>query len=185
MTELRRRGFLQLAMLAPLAITGRRGVARSTARVVVVGGGFAGSSCALALRRLDRSIDVTLIDPDERYVTCPMSNAVLAGWRTMDSLSLGRSGLRDAGVRYVRDRAVGIDAEKKYVSLGYGSGLASITSSWHRVSGFCGTHRRDTMKPPRNACRMRGLPVSRRRCLPRRFTRCATAGRSRSVFLAG
>ncbi|WP_460427902.1 FAD-dependent oxidoreductase [Azotobacter armeniacus] len=48
-------------------------------RIVVVGGGFAGASCARALKRLDRALAVTLIEPSPRYTACPLSNAMVAG----------------------------------------------------------------------------------------------------------
>ena len=51
------------------------------ARVLIVGGGFAGAACALELRVLTPALEVLLVDPDERYVTCPMSNSVIAGLR--------------------------------------------------------------------------------------------------------
>ena len=97
---------------------------RVNARVVVVGGGFAGASCALSLRRLNPAIDVTLVDPDDRYVTCPMSNSVLAGFRGLKSISVSRRGLERAGVRYVRDRVGAIDTQIRRVRLGGGAALA-------------------------------------------------------------
>jgi len=113
----RRRDFLELTALAAVAGAARHARAAARSRVVIVGGGFGGSSCALQLRRLNPSIEVTLIDPDDRYVTCPMSNEVLVGLRDLRSLAITREGLRRAGVRYVRDRAVAIDAARRRVRL--------------------------------------------------------------------
>src|SRR5450755_4222729 len=87
-------GLLHLASGAPAA-------GNYKARVVVVGGGFAGATCALGLRRLDPTIEVTLVDPQLRYVTCPMSNSVLAGLRDLGSISVKRRGLEQAGVKHV------------------------------------------------------------------------------------
>src|SRR5580704_6271953 len=100
-----RRGFLRgAALLAASATSSGKAAMRSAlrARVVVAGGGFAGAGCALELRRLDPGIEVALIDPDERYVTCPMSNEAVIGQRDMHSLSVTRAGLRRAGVRYIQ-----------------------------------------------------------------------------------
>ena len=72
----RRRDLLRAGLLAAAAAIPWRTRAASTPRVVVAGGGFAGAGCALALRRLAPGIDVTVVDPHPRYVTCPMSNAV-------------------------------------------------------------------------------------------------------------
>lgn len=134
-----RRSFLHLAVGSAAgallgATTGAVTVARAAgvpskapsagrARIVVAGGGFGGSTCALHLRALDPSMDVVLVDPDERYVTCPMSNAVLAGLRTISSLTVTRSGLRRAGVTYVRDRVTAINPEDRSVRLERGGSL--------------------------------------------------------------
>jgi sulfide dehydrogenase [flavocytochrome c] flavoprotein subunit len=124
-----RRRFLRLTALA--AASGASGLALAAAartpvkgRVVIVGGGFAGSACALQLRRLDASIDVSLVDPLENYPTCPMSNEVLAGLRNLASITVSRAGVRRAGVRLVRDRVVAIDVGARQVRLEGGQALA-------------------------------------------------------------
>ena len=127
--------------LAPV-VRARGAVAH--ARVVVAGGGFAGGGCALALRRLDPSIEVTLVDPDERYVTGPMSNAALVGWRSMQSITVSRAGLARAGVRLVRDHAASIDADARKVRLGGGGTLdydrlvvaPGIRFLWNQPAGY-------------------------------------------------
>ena len=119
-----RRRFLQAALLAGLARAAPLRSAATRARVVVAGGGFAGASCALALRRQDPSVDVTLVDPDPRYVTGPMSNAVIAGWRSIESITVSRLGLTHAGVHIQRDRVAAVDADKRRVRLAGGDTLA-------------------------------------------------------------
>ncbi len=94
------------------------------AKVLVVGGGFAGSACALMLRHLLPALDVTLVDPDDRYVTCPMSNAVLVGLRDFDSITVSRQGLGRGGVTYVQDRVVAIETGPRRARLGGGAALA-------------------------------------------------------------
>jgi sulfide dehydrogenase [flavocytochrome c] flavoprotein chain len=138
-----RRGFLQGTLLAALGSTSIARAAARRARVVVVGGGFGGASCALQLRRLDPAIDVTLVDPDERYVTCPMSDAALVGWRSMQSLTVSRAGLERAGVRYVRDSVAAIDAPAHRVRLVSSKTVAydrlvvapGIRFLWDRIEG--------------------------------------------------
>jgi sulfide dehydrogenase [flavocytochrome c] flavoprotein chain len=121
---MQRRQFVQ-AGLAAVAMLGSRAPAGTRPpHVVVVGGGFAGAGCALALRRLAPAARVTLIDPAARYVTCPMSNAVIAQLRTFASVSLTRSGLRRAGVRVVQDEVSGIDAGARRVRLAHGPKFA-------------------------------------------------------------
>jgi sulfide dehydrogenase [flavocytochrome c] flavoprotein subunit len=52
---------------------------KSAGRVVIVGGGFGGASCAKYLSRLAPGLEVTLVERDSRFITCPFSNAVLGG----------------------------------------------------------------------------------------------------------
>jgi len=119
---MKRRRFLQWATLG--AIGGLTRTVRSAgsrrganARVVVVGGGFAGSACALHLRKFDPDLQVTLIDPDERYFTCPLSNEVLIDERDLASITVTRDGARRAKVQVIRDRVAGIDARAHEVHL--------------------------------------------------------------------
>ena len=128
MGVMRRREFLALGALTALSASrrGRSAAARSAsaaARVVIVGGGFAGSACALRLRRLSPQLDVSLIDPDDPYLTCPMSDAVVVEERRLSAISAPRSGLAHAGVRVVRDRAVGIDAAQQRITLQSGGSI--------------------------------------------------------------
>ena len=51
------------------------------ARVVVIGGGFGGASCARALKRLDPKLQVTLVEANRTFTACPFSNTVIAGLR--------------------------------------------------------------------------------------------------------
>jgi sulfide dehydrogenase [flavocytochrome c] flavoprotein subunit len=114
------------------------------AKVVVVGGGFAGATCALSLRRLNAAIEVTVVDPEDRYVTCPMSNSVLVGLRDLKSITVTRHGLERAGVRYVRGRVASIDAELRRVRLDGGAVLAfdrlvmapGIRLLWGKPQGY-------------------------------------------------
>src|SRR5450631_2148158 len=114
------------------------------ADVVIVGGGFAGASCALVLRRLSPGIRVTVIDPEERYITCPMSNSVLAGWRDLKSISVPRHGLERAGIKYVRGRITSIDTQLRRAKLAAGGELAydrlvlapGIRFLWGRPQGY-------------------------------------------------
>jgi sulfide dehydrogenase [flavocytochrome c] flavoprotein chain len=143
-----RRRSLQLTALA--AAWGAAGWSAATSpapakgRVVIVGGGFGGSACALHLRRLDASIQVSLIDPDEYYVTCPMSDAVLVGLRDMASITVSRAGLRRAGVTLIRQRAIGIDVAGRRVRLAGGHTLPfdrlvlapGIRLLWNKLEGY-------------------------------------------------
>src|SRR5262249_40827883 len=76
-----------------------------------------------ALRRLAPEIEVVVVDPQRRYVTCPMSNTVLAGLRTLQTLTLDRSGLQRAAVRYVEDELTEIDPRAQTAGLKRGNPL--------------------------------------------------------------
>ena len=88
------------------------------ARVVVVGGGFAGATCAKYLRRADPSIQVTLVERERQYITGPFSNLVLAGVRTLKDLTLSYDRLmRDHEIDVVNGEAVAIDPPGHRITL--------------------------------------------------------------------
>ncbi|MGB5733814.1 MAG: FCSD flavin-binding domain-containing protein [Thiohalocapsa sp.] len=84
-------------------------------KVVVVGGGTGGATAAKYIKMADSSIDVTIIEPNKEYYTCYLSNEVLSGDRTLDSIKHGYDGLKAHGVNVVHEKATGIDGEKKVV----------------------------------------------------------------------
>jgi sulfide dehydrogenase [flavocytochrome c] flavoprotein subunit len=124
---MRRRELLSAAVCAALAAAARARVVLEpdsrAARVVIVGGGFAGSCCALQLRSLNPHLAVTLIDGADTYVTCPMSDGVVTGQRALAAITVGRSGLAQAGVRFVPDVATAIDPARRRVQLRSGAAL--------------------------------------------------------------
>jgi sulfide dehydrogenase [flavocytochrome c] flavoprotein chain len=98
---------------------------KNLGRVVVVGGGFGGTTAAKYLRRWsDGAIDVTLVDPNEAFVSCPISNLVIGGSKTIADITVSYSGLDKYGVKRVRDTVTAIDAERKQVRLASGGSLA-------------------------------------------------------------
>ena len=122
-----RRAFLK-AGAAGAALTGVAGCAgvggsAAKARVAVVGGGFGGATAAKYIRLLDSDIEVVLIEPNEAFVSCPVSNMVLGGFKTMADITTPYSGLERHGVRVVRDTATAIDMEKKEVRLARGAAV--------------------------------------------------------------
>src|SRR3989339_1309012 len=80
-----RRNFLKLlgAGAATVGLAGcatQPAVAESTARkVVVIGGGYGGTIAAKYIRMMDHNIEVTLIERNDHYVSCPFSNLYLGG----------------------------------------------------------------------------------------------------------
>jgi len=87
-------------------------------KVVVVGGGTAGATAAKYIKISDSSVDVTLIEPNEHYYTCYLSNEVLSGLRTLDSIKQGYDGLEGHGVKVVHAAAEMVDPAAKVVKAG-------------------------------------------------------------------
>lgn len=87
-------------------------------RVIVIGGGYGGATAAKYIRMWsDRRIEVFLIERNTQFVSCPLSNLVLGGSRTIESLSMGYEGLRNYGVQVIRDEVTSIDTAKKRIQL--------------------------------------------------------------------
>jgi len=119
-----RRQFLKAgaAGAAIAGLSGCAGVAGATkARVAVVGGGYGGATASKYIRMLDPSIEVILVEPNEAFVSCPISNFVLGGFKTMADITIPYASLeRNHGVRVVRDSATAIDAAARQVRLARG-----------------------------------------------------------------
>jgi sulfide dehydrogenase [flavocytochrome c] flavoprotein chain len=97
--------------------------AQSTARVVVIGGGFGGASCARALKRLDQKLAVTLVEPNRTFTACPFSNEVIAGLRDVEVQRFGYGKIASAGVTMIAQATTQIDPEKRTVTLADGTSL--------------------------------------------------------------
>ncbi|HKQ31420.1 MAG TPA: NAD(P)/FAD-dependent oxidoreductase, partial [Burkholderiales bacterium] len=61
--------------------------------------------------------NVTLIEPDKQFLTCPFSNYVLAGFRTMQAITQNYNALRKRGVQVIHDRATALDPNARKISL--------------------------------------------------------------------
>jgi sulfide dehydrogenase [flavocytochrome c] flavoprotein subunit len=98
--------------------------APSIGRVVVVGGGFGGATAARYLKRWGGNIDVTLVERETSFVSCPISNLVLGGHKQITDITRGYEGLSALGIRRVRDEVIAIDAAARKVKLRSGAELA-------------------------------------------------------------
>ena len=150
MSRLTRRNLLRWAGIAGAAssVLGWPALAKAgkaSGRVVIVGGGFGGASCASYLHRLAPGVRITLIERDATFVTCPFSNAVLGGLYDMDFITHGYETLRDThGVNVVHDSATSIDPAAKRVSLAGGASLEydhlvvspGIDFQWNAIQGY-------------------------------------------------
>jgi NADPH-dependent 2,4-dienoyl-CoA reductase/sulfur reductase-like enzyme len=95
------------------------------AKVVVVGAGFGGAVCAKYIRMWDPNIEVTLIESKEKFISCPMSNWVIGGFRQMDELYKSYDKLpKNYGIKMVHDTVIGVDADKRRVKTQKGKTFA-------------------------------------------------------------
>ena len=98
-------------------------LAAASGKVVVVGGGFGGATCARYLKRWGPQLDVTLIERNSSYVTCPFSNEVLAGGLEMNQITHGYDKITGQGIKVVHDEVTGIDAGGKSINLQNGGSM--------------------------------------------------------------
>jgi len=149
--KLNRRKFLQLGSAA--AVTGASfgltpfAIAQGGKKVVIVGGGIGGATAATYLKKMDPSIEVTLIEANADYHTCFMSNEVLGGSRSMDSIRFTYDGIKGRGVNVVKDKVTGIDPDKRIVSTESGESFAydrcivspGVDFKWDTIEGYDAT----------------------------------------------
>ena len=97
----------------------------ASAKVVVVGGGYGGATAAKYIRMWsEQRIDVTLVEPSAEFVSCPLSNLVLGGSKTLADITVSYDGLSQRqGVKLIRDTATAIDVDKRRVKLAGGAEL--------------------------------------------------------------
>ncbi|HNQ03103.1 MAG TPA: FAD-dependent oxidoreductase [Thiobacillaceae bacterium] len=114
-----RRQFLH-ASVASMALAAASGNAfaksgKSHPHVVVVGAGWGGATCAKYLRLWDPGIQVTLIEPNPHFISCPMSNWVVGGFQDFDYLVKSYDNLPRYGIQMLQDLVIGVDADKQVV----------------------------------------------------------------------
>ncbi len=111
------------AGVAAIAGCAGTGGGASAGRVVVIGAGFGGATAAKYVRMWAPDIEVTLIERNSEFVSCPISNLVLGGSKTLKDITVSYDGLSKHGVRLVRDEALAVDPEKREVRLASGTTL--------------------------------------------------------------
>lgn len=138
-------GALGLAGCASLG-----GTSANRAKVLVVGGGYGGATASKYIRMLsDYSIDVMMVEPNRAFVSCPVSNLVIGGQRTMADITNPYTGLSEKhGVRIVHDTVTAVDAAKKTATLAGGNTVAwdklvlapGIDFMWDQIQGLREAH---------------------------------------------
>lgn len=119
---LSRRHFIKLAgSSAGLLIAGceiKQLKTSALAQVVIIGGGFGGATAAKYIRKLDPTIQVTLIEPNTHYTTCPGSNWVLGGLKKVANLNFNYKSLSNRyGITLIHRKVISIDPNKHVVTL--------------------------------------------------------------------
>jgi NADPH-dependent 2,4-dienoyl-CoA reductase/sulfur reductase-like enzyme len=108
----------ELLGAASLALAGCATPGRARPQVAVVGGGFGGATAARYLKLWGgAALDVTLVERNDGFISCPMSNLVIAGVREPLSIAHGYAALEAQGVRRLRGEVVGIDPAGRSLRL--------------------------------------------------------------------
>ncbi|MDC0912543.1 NAD(P)/FAD-dependent oxidoreductase [Paracoccaceae bacterium] len=124
--SLSRRGFIgnSAAAAALLSAPSLHAGGHAKPRVVVVGGGAGGATAARYIAKDSKgAVDVTLVEPTRTYYTCFFSNLYLGGVKEFDDIGHTYGKLAASGINVVHDWAIGVDRDKKMVSLAGGSAL--------------------------------------------------------------
>ncbi|WP_072391840.1 NAD(P)/FAD-dependent oxidoreductase [Hyphomicrobium sp. CS1GBMeth3] len=126
MGDVDRRQFTQSFAAVSLGVLAHPGSLRAAAagRVVIIGGGPAGATVAVTLKRAVPGLSVTLIEPHKTYTSCFYSNHVIGGFLSFERISNSYEGLVSLGIDVVHDRADAIDAAKREVRLAQGKSVA-------------------------------------------------------------
>jgi len=138
-----RRSFLT-GGAAAAALLAKPSLAQARPRIVVIGGGFGGATCARALRRADPQFDVTLVEPNATFTACPFSNVVIAGLRDIAAQRFGYDKIRADSITLAQDQATAVDPHARRVSLRGGAALdydrlvlaPGITIRWDAIPGY-------------------------------------------------
>ena len=150
MMLMKRRDFLKVGAAAGTlaSLYGCAGGGKSSGHVVVVGGGYGGATVAKYLRMWSEGgVQVTLIERNPTFISCPISNLVIGGQKVMEDITVSYDGLKNKwGVRVIQDDVVAVDAAKKTVSLKAGGSLSydrlvlspGVDFMWDEIPGLKG-----------------------------------------------
>jgi sulfide dehydrogenase [flavocytochrome c] flavoprotein chain len=130
--------------VAAAAVWPRAVYAQATPRIVIIGGGFAGASCARALRAADARIVITLVEARRTYTAPPLSNGVLGGVRDLATQQFGYGKIAAAGITVALATATAVDPQARNVTLSTGDKLAydklvrapGIELRWDALPGY-------------------------------------------------
>ncbi len=113
-------------------------------RVVVIGGGFAGTTFARTIKRIDPRFTVTLVEASSTYRACPFSNAVIGGLRDLKSQQFNYDKVAKDQVVVSFAPATSIDAQARVVTQSNGARLfydrlvlaPGVDMRWDALPGY-------------------------------------------------
>jgi sulfide dehydrogenase [flavocytochrome c] flavoprotein chain len=116
----------------------------SSGRVVVIGGGFAGATCARFVKRMDPRVTVTLVEASQTFTACPFSNSVIAGLRDLTAQQFGYDKTAASGVAIDFATATAVDTQARMVTLSDGVRLGydrlvtapGVDIRWDSLPGY-------------------------------------------------
>ncbi len=125
MSDFNRRNFIKTGLgLSAASLLGacsslNKKSAHSHGRVVIIGGGYAGLTAAKYIRMWSLgNIETVVIEKSAQFVSCPLSNLVLGGSKTIHDLTFGYDLVKkNHGVKWLTDEVTAIDAVSKKVTM--------------------------------------------------------------------
>ncbi len=140
----RRQVLASLGAAASVAGCAAPALAQAAARVLVIGGGFAGATAARAIKAADPRIAVSLIESSRTFTACPFSNLVIGGLRQLSAQQFGYDKISAGGIEVVFATATGVDPGARRVALDRGAALAydrlvlapGIDIRWDGLPGY-------------------------------------------------
>lgn len=124
--DIQRRRILQAAACTTALLTANVSMARASkppiGRVVIIGGGYAGTTAAKYIRMWGLgNIETIVIEPSSQFVSCPLSNLVLGGSKSIHDLTFGYNMVsQHHGIQWVKDSVVSVDTSAKRVRMSNG-----------------------------------------------------------------
>ncbi len=118
-----RRQFLQTVTASGLLLLSKPSLAMASkpplGRVVIIGGGYAGATAAKYIRMWSMgNIETVVIEKSSQFVSCPMSNLVLGGSKSINDLTFGYDLVqKNHHIKWVHDEVTAIDTAQKKVSM--------------------------------------------------------------------
>ncbi len=120
---LNRRAFIKTAGAAGALLLSHNSFSRASkpplGRVVIVGGGYAGTTAAKYIRMWSLgNIEAVVIEKSAQFVSCPLSNLVLGGSKSINDLTFGYDLVKkNHGVKWLNDEVTTIDSAAKKVIM--------------------------------------------------------------------